>query len=84
MSIKIPNARKIVVGANWNNYKAYQIGSTYRQPQGPCTLVNFIQNDDDENMVDLYLKPKGGAIFKWKSINKRSFLEVEYDSNPGE
>ena len=84
MSVDVTNARKIVVGADWRNYKAYQLGSTYRQPQGNCLLVNFLQNEKDESMVDLYLKPNKGARFKWKSIRKDTFLEVEYDSNPGE
>lgn len=86
MSIKILNARKIVVGADWSNYKAYVVGSIYRQPTGPCILKGFQQNKDDENMIDLYLKPKekDKAMFLWKSVRKDSCLEIEYDSTPGE
>jgi len=83
MAIKVENARKIVVGTSWDNYKVYQKESTYRQPVGQCSLSDFIQNEDDEEMVDIYLKPTKGAAFLWKSINKKTFLEVEYDSNFG-
>ena len=83
MAVKIENARKIVVGSDWNNYKVYQKNSSYRQPEGQCKLTDFIQSDEDPNMVEIFLQSEEGAKFKWKVINKSTFLEVEYDSNVG-
>jgi hypothetical protein len=83
MPVKIENARKIVVGTSWDNYKVYQKNSVYRQPIGECRLTDFLQNEDEDDMVDIYLKPTDGAKFLWKSMSKKTFLEVEYDSNFG-
>ena len=83
-SVKVENARKILIGESFNNCIKYQKGSKYRQPNGQCELVDFIQNEEDPNLIDIYLKPPEGAIYLWKSMSKRMLLEVEYDSSFGE
>ena len=84
MSLKISNARKLIIGPSYHNYKAYQIGINYRQPIGSCRLTDIVQNKEDQEMVDIYLKPDKGVRFLWKSIHKKTILEVEYDSNYGQ
>tara|TARA_R110000803_G_scaffold78075_5_gene143165 strand:+ start:9870 stop:10118 length:249 start_codon:yes stop_codon:yes gene_type:complete len=75
------NIRKLIIGESFGNSIKYQKGSSYRLPRGSCILTDLIKNEDDPEVVDLFLRPEGEAKFLWKSISTRMLLEVEYDSD---
>ena len=80
MSLVKSNIRKIIIGESFGNSIKYQKGSTYKLPSGPCTLTDFIKNEDDPELIDIYLSSEG-SNFLWKTISTKMLLEVEYDSN---
>ena len=80
MSLIKSNIRKIIIGESFGQSIKYQKGSTYKLPSGHCILTDFIQNEDDSELIDLYLS-NDGSKFLWKSVSTKMLLEVEYDSN---
>ena len=74
-----PNVRKIIIGESFGNSIKYQKGSTYKLPNGHCILTDFIENEKDTELIDIYLSNEGSK-FLWKSVSIRMLLEVEYDS----
>lgn len=80
MSIVKSNIRKLIIGESFGQSIKYQKGSTYRLPNGPCTLTDFIENENDPELIDIFLS-SDGSKFLWKSVSVKMLLEVEYDSN---
>lgn len=80
MNIVNPNIRKIIIGESFGQSIKYQKGSTYKLPNGDFTLTDFIENNEDSDLIDLYLSTDG-IKFLWKSVSTKMILEVEYDSN---
>ena len=80
MHVLKDNIRKIIIGQSSGGSIKYQKGSIYKLPSGSCTLTELLKNEDDPNLIDLYLQVDGSK-FLWKSISTKMLLEVEYDSN---
>lgn len=80
MSFNKSNIRKIIIGESFTNSIKYQKGSTYKLPSGDCALTDFIENEEDPDLIDIYLSD-GESKFLWKSLSTKMLLEIEYDSN---
>lgn len=74
----IRTIRKIIVGDNYTYNIKYVKGVEYRIGALRCTITDFIQKEDS-NEIDIYVTD-GKSTFIWKTINSTP-LEIEYDAN---
>ena len=76
----IKTYRKIIVGDNFLNCIRYVKGSSYTMGDKRNKICTIVDSGSNSKEIDIYAEDKG-TKFLWKSINKKTLLEKEYDAN---